>query len=130
MLKLLSECIVYSVHDTSFFLLANVAPSHYPSQFRCILLEPHSITLGWGEVGIPWRNGLILGYLVRLHGSMPYPLTVYNIEGEQNRTLYLLVDLHHVRRYAFSIAAYNEAGVGVFSPVIFVPQLDASIHYI
>ena len=99
-------------------LLANAAPSTHPPQFQCSSLEPQNITLVWGEVDIRGQNGPILGYRVRLHGSSPNP-KLYVIDRE-SRKLTVPVDQHPRKIYAFSIAAYNRAGVGPFSPVLFV----------
>ena len=111
------------MHDILFCLLANAAPSTYPRRFQYIVLESQYISLVWEGVHITGQNGPILGYHVRRHGSDPYP-TVYVIEGEENKTLRVIVDLRPGKKYAFSVAAFNEAGVGRFSPVVFAPALD------
>ena len=116
-----SVLIVYSVNDFSFLLLSTPAPATYPSQFQCIAFESEYITLVWGEVHIPGQNGPILGYHVRRHGSTPTP-SVYVIEGGEIRQLRVVVALYPGKKFAFSIAAYNEAGVGLFSPVVYAPD--------
>ena len=106
-------------------MLTNAAPSTYPSNFECISLGSRHITLIWEEVDIKKQNGPILGYHVRRHGSTHNP-KVYDIDVEM-RTLVVLVDLHPGKKYAFSIAAFNEAGDGPFSPVLFVPALEEEL---
>ena len=119
----LAHFCVHSINDACFFLLANTAPSDYPSGFLCTVFESQYIALVWREVHIEAQNGPILGYHVRRHGSTRRP-TVYVIEGKENRTLRVVDDLRPGKTYAFSIAAYNKAGVGQFSPVVFVPPLE------
>ena len=100
---------------SAFVLFA--APTSYPENFDAAADEQYTIKLTWSEVRYDHQNGQILGYIIRKHGSEPRPIE-YNIIGEQ--TSFELYDNRPDRRHLFSIAAYNEAGNGVFSPVIAV----------
>ena len=93
--------------------------------FRSTQSEEGTIRLIWSKLSPEAQNGYILGYHVRLHGSTPRPIVVYNIYGEENTELVVMVNRDHPhKRYAFSIAAYNEAGDGEFSPPLFVQLSD------
>ena len=71
----------------------------------------------WWEVQCEYQNGPILGYILRRHGSSPNP-TDYVIHGEQTRDMNVTDNIKPGDHYLFSLAGFNGAGTGVFSPVI------------
>lgn len=81
-----------------------------------------SVMLQWGPPGEGERNGRLLGYVVRyrLAGYSSSAWSTHNV----STTRALLEDLIVWQNYAIQVAAYNEKGLGVFSPTILVRTLE------
>lgn len=89
-----------------------LAPSAPPSDLQSISVTPNSITYQWKEVQCCAQNGPILGYQIQVFqsGVIQHQSTLL---GSQSTT-YTITNFRYCQRsYSFSVAAVNEAGVGV-----------------
>ena len=71
-----------------------------------------SITVSWNEVDCSNQNGLIIGYLLK-YTNVTYSETV-NITNGNKRT-YTVNNLNQNTSYTFTLAAYNDGGIGPHS---------------
>ena len=104
------------------FISTHTAPKVFPGHLLPVLVEKRSIRLSWDELACADQNGPILGYQIRRHGNLPVP-SVYEALGEHNNRITITDNIKPNRPYVFSVAAFNEAGNGIFSPEIVVKTL-------
>ena len=102
-----------------FFLISHAAPSAYPGNFGASSIEPYSITLTWSAIECEHENGPIRGYVIRKHGSLRKPME-YRTVGRLIRAMAFTYGINPARKYVYSVAAYNDAGKGVFSSPLIV----------
>ena len=111
---------MYYVNNSIFFSRFPSAPQDSPENLEAeFIAQTRSIELSWSEVECAHQNGPILGYRVRRHGSSPVPV-MYEILGERNTRLRVLDNIHPNQPYMFSVAAFNNAGIGVFSEELLI----------
>ena len=68
-------------------------------------------------------NGVITGYIVRVTGQDSDEM----IEFTTNETHVLVDNLHPFYSYAFTVAAFTEAGLGPYSSVTYFQMLTAGM---
>ena len=90
-------------------------PCGYPPGIKITDVTPLSITYEWGELECFQRNGVIQGYQIGLNLLGEEVLSLI-ITGSETTTFTFwgLTEVPH--NYSFSIAAFNQVGVGDFSP--------------
>ena len=86
-------------------------PSTAPTGFAVLSKDSTSVTLTWDELPCSDQNGPLLGYVI---SHIPYggvPSTAALPIGSNEIT-----GLMSCTKYTFTIAAWNSAGIGPFSP--------------
>ena len=91
------------------------APSGYPSQLHIILQTMLLVTFQWKELACYEEKGPITGYQYRVYYNFNY----YE-EGIVDRST-TMITLPYNNMQGFSVAAINEAGIGVHCPPVEVP---------
>lgn len=79
-------------------------PTGPPLYFHGVTESSSTIKLNWDEPN-PWlRNGLIVGYDIRyrLTGAIQWSKAVYNLKGEEDSIVFLLIDLKSNSRFVYS----------------------------
>ena len=94
--------------------LYHTEPSHAPLGVAVTVLNPTSVLVTWQPPLPEHRNGIIMGYAVRMVGlhsevNEEFPLT--------NSTEMVVEDLHPFYAYRFSVAAFT-VGLGPFSNTV------------
>ena len=104
-------------------------PSGYPPNFHAEVIDPNLIVLRWERVKCAEQNGRLLGYSIKRYHTEETPF-FYTISSEDTLELSLDKNLMPERNYLFTIAAYNGAGVGPFSPPLKVKSpKQVSLHF-
>lgn len=78
--------------------------------------EATTAAIMWDKVPYEHRNGIILGYEFQLFNTKGF-CRRWSVDDEGS-SYYLLEELVPDTKYYLTIAGYNEAGVGVSSPLI------------
>ncbi|ODM95509.1 Protein sidekick [Orchesella cincta] len=89
--------------------------------------SPSQIIIQWHPPQDEHKNGLIIGYIVRyrLHGYGDSPWSYRNITNEAQRN-YLIQELITWKDYEIQIAAFNNKGIGIYSPSIKVKTREGT----
>ena len=101
------------------------APSAPPEHVFILNATLHTITVGWSEVPCTHRNGYITGYHIVYFSDAMYD---FNVSGNS----VTISDLQSDTEYSISVAAVNDAGVGVYGTITGKMQtcklMDYTIH--
>ena len=98
------------------------APSAAPTSVSVSEVTSSSITVQWGAVNCSHRNGDITGYSVR-YGVQESGTHTVNVSGG-GATETTISGLMLSTTYSIEVAAVNNAGTGVYSPVIIKETAD------
>ena len=90
-----------------------IAPGEYPPNLRIVSHNHQSATLKWSELDCNLQNGRIIGYEVHIKRGNE---TVID-RVDASTTTYTVTFQKH-RNFTFTLAAFNNVGVGVFAPPI------------
>ena len=93
------------------------APSAAPTSVSVSEVTSSSITVQWGAVDCIHRNGDITGYSVRYGVQGSVSTQTVSVSGG-GATMRLISGLMPSTTYSIEVAAVNNAGIGVYSPVI------------
>ena len=109
--QMLNMCVlnVFQLGLSCFFIYAE--PSTAPTGFAVLSKGSSSVTLTWNELKCSNQNGLLLGYVISYTPNGGTTTTAALPTGSNEIT-----GLTSCTRYTFTIAAWNSAGIGPYSP--------------
>ena len=91
-------------------------PTKAPRNVKIVRIRKTSAELSWKTIPCPYRNGMILSYLVRNDYELPNgTFAVQQSETSLNTLKTTLMNLRPNRKYSVRVAGVNQAGVGAFS---------------
>ena len=100
------------------------APSAAPTSVSVSEVTSSSITVQWGAVDCIHRNGDITGYSVRYGVQGSGSTQTMSVSGG-GATQTIISGLESSTNYSIEVAAVNNAGTGVYSPVIMKETADS-----
>jgi len=89
-----------------FFLAPAVSPSRFVAEYS--QSRPHSVRLSWSEIPVDLRNGIIIGYVLIVNGSLWTNRTILGPEMLFYEVKGLMLNVV----YDFALAAETSAGIG------------------
>ena len=106
--------VIYNSHIAYLLCHITIDPSDAPQSVVVRALNPMSVLVSWQPPLPEHRNGIIVGYAVRMIGlhsdnNIDFPLT--------NETEMVVEGLHPFYTYTFSVAAFT-VGLGPFSNAV------------
>ena len=92
----------------------SVVPSAAPANFSLVSQTPTSVTVTWEPVLCMYRNGLIIGYIIRYKELNTGLVSNKTIAGD-NMRMFEITGLKPSTQYEIKIAAVNSVGTGPFT---------------
>ena len=109
-------CVSNSAYSFNhIFAIFLKAPKGYPSQLQIIKQTVQLVTFQWKELACYEENGPITGYQFRVYYNFNY-YQEWRVHSSKT-----MITLPYSNMQRVTVAAVNEAGIGVYSPPIEVP---------
>lgn len=107
-------------------------PSGYPKNFRCIGVQENTIHLAWDKVPCLYQNGPIYGYELKTYYQPGISNLYYQTKRVPLEFTTSAVFTFQKREWVvkpgdqigFTIAAFNDKGVGIDSPMLLVTPVS------
>ena len=92
----------------------SAVPSAAPANFSLVSQTPTSVTVTWEPVLCMYRNGVIIGYVIKYKELNTGLLSNKTITGD-NMGMFEITGLKPSTQYEIKIAAVNSVGTGPFT---------------
>ena len=102
--------------------ISNTEPSGHPSELKIVNQTATFVTFEWNKLKCHQENGPITGYEYRAYYD-PFHYTEGTLD--QSTTTYTV---YSANIQAFSVAAINKAGIGVYCPPLQIPSFFLGAH--